>query len=119
MTDREKTHPFLQKDAINEINSRLQERYDANTLKTHLSCDKTTGRPQINKNCFDAIAHKNSWKSCNNKFHYKNANPELHYYSIDLVEEFIKKIMEHSDYLKNAKKSYNLARKQKNHGSVS
>lgn len=113
-TDREKTHPFLQKDAINEINSRLQDRYDEEILKKHLSHDKKTGTPLINKNCFDAVAFKNSWKSCNNKFHYKNANPELHYYSIELVEEFIKKIMEHCDYLINAKRSYNRARKQKN-----
>jgi hypothetical protein len=48
----------------------------------------------INPNCFASIISKGKWKQGDNKFHYKNKNPEIHYYSNDLVEEFIKKIME-------------------------
>jgi len=106
--DRSSTHPFLQKDAIEEINRRLHERYDDGKLKKHLTCtDKNTKKPVINRNCFDAVSHKNNWKKSNNKYHYENKNPEYHYYSLELVEEFIKKIMEHEQYLVNTKKSYN------------
>ncbi|KPV93126.1 hypothetical protein AN395_00252 [Pseudoalteromonas sp. P1-30] len=109
--DRSKSHPLLQKDAINEINLRLQERFDNAKLKKHLvkSC-KNTGMPIINPNCFAAILSKNNWKSSDNKFHYKNKNPEIHYYSLDLVEEFIKKIMEQESYL-SATKSWHNKRK--------
>ncbi len=106
--DRAKSHPLLQKDAINEINVRLQGRYDETKLKKHLSgtCRKT-GMPAINRNCFDAILFKNKWKQSNNRYHYKNQYPEIRYYSNDLIEEFIKKVMENESYLKVAKDSYN------------
>lgn len=106
--DRSKSHPLLQKDAISEINFRLQERYDIEKLKKHLvkSCNKT-GKPIINPNCFAAVLSKNKWKIGDNKFHYKNKNPEIHYYSNELVEEFIKKIMEQDTYLSNIKAWHN------------
>ncbi len=106
--DRSKSHPLLQKDAINEINLRLQERFDIGKLKKHLvkSC-KNTGVPIINPNCFASILAKNNWKSSDNKFHYKNKNPEIHYYSLDLVEEFIKKVMEQQNYLSATKAWHN------------
>lgn len=106
--DRSKSHPLLQKDAINEINHRLQERYDYEKLRKHLvkSC-KNTGKPIINPNCFAAILLKNKWKVSDNKFHYKNKNPEIHYYSNDLVEEFIKKVMEQETYLSKTKAWHN------------
>lgn len=109
--DRSKSHPLLQKDAINEINYRLQERYDIEKLKKHLvkNCSKT-GKPIINPNCFAAILSKNNWKVGDNKFHYKNKNPEIHYYSNDLVEEFIKKVMEQDTYLASTKAWHNRRR---------
>lgn len=57
---------------------------------------------------------KNSWKNSNNKYHHENSNPEYHYYSLALVDDFIKKIMEHEDYLCNTKKWYNKNRIRKN-----
>lgn len=109
-TDRNKTHPFLQKDAITEINSLLHSRFTDEKLSKHLTCrDKHTKKPVINRNCFEAVIQKNNWKNNNNKYHYKNINPEYHYYSLDLVEEFIKRIIEQESYLKNAKDSYNHA----------
>nr|WP_216620097.1 DUF3644 domain-containing protein [Vibrio coralliilyticus] len=106
--DRSKSHPLLQKDAINQINFRLAERYSQEKLKAHLvkSCAKA-GSPIINRNCFDAIVAKNKWKNGDNKFHYKNKNPEIHYYSNDLVEEIIKKVMDKKDYLSNVKNWFN------------
>lgn len=106
--DRSKSHPLLQKDAINEINNRLHQRFDTEKLKKHLvkSCSRT-GNPIINPNCFAAILSKNKWKLGDNKFHYKNENPEIHYYSYDLVEEFIKKVMEQDTYLRKTKAWHN------------
>ncbi|OOF16308.1 hypothetical protein BZG84_10625 [Salinivibrio sp. PR932] len=106
--DRSKSHPLLQKDAINQINIRLHERYDTEKLKKHLVklCSKT-GKPLINKNCFEAVLAKNKWKQSDNRYHYKNKNPEYHYYSNELVEEFVKKIMEQEGYLNSAKNWHN------------
>lgn len=113
--DRSKTHPYLQKDAIEEINKKLYELYSVEVIDKHLSfTDKKTGRKVINKNCFDAVICKNSWKNSNNKYHHENSNPEYHYYSLALVDDFIKKIMEHEDYLCNTKKWYNKNRIRKN-----
>ncbi|EGR4060001.1 DUF3644 domain-containing protein [Vibrio cholerae] len=111
--DRSKSHPLLQKDAINEINARLHERYDIEKLKNHLVCIcQKTSKPVVNRNCFDAVLAKNKWKQGDNRYHYKNKNPEIHYYSNELVEEFIKKIMEQDGYLSSAKHWHN--RKNKN-----
>ena len=105
--DRSKSHPLLQKDAINEINSRFHERFDIGKLKKHLAKNcKKTGKPNINPNCFASIDTKNKWKTGDNKYHYKNSNPEIHYYSNELVEEFIKKVMGQESYLAEAKAWY-------------
>lgn len=105
--DRSRTHPFLQKEAINQINRCLRERYELDKLERHLVALDKKGMPFINRNCFDAVLSKNKWKNSDNRFHYKNKNPELHYYSNDLVEEFIKVIMEHENYLRVAKEQHN------------
>jgi len=106
--DRSKSHPLLQKDAVNEINFRLNERFDTNKLSRHLlkNC-KHTGKPVINQNCFAAILAKNNWKKNDNKFHYRNKNPEIHYYSNELVEEFVKKVMDQEQYLRETKQWHN------------
>ncbi|MCL1128444.1 DUF3644 domain-containing protein [Shewanella sairae] len=106
--DRSRSHPLLQKDAISEINLRLHERFDIGVLQKHLTKNcKTTGKPIINPNCFASILAKNKWKQVDNKYHYKNKNPEIHYYSNELVEEFIKKVMDKDNYLRDAKSSHN------------
>ncbi|AKF39733.1 TPA: DUF3644 domain-containing protein [Yersinia enterocolitica] len=112
--DRSKTHPYLQKAAIEEINKKLHELYDEKILGKYLTnTDKITGKKSINKNCFDAVVCKNGWKSVNDKYHHKNNNPEYHSYSSILVDEFVKKIMEHESYLLNTKKNYNCNRNKK------
>lgn len=111
--DRSKTHPFLQKDAIAEINKKLYEDYNVEKLNKNLVYkDITTGKKIINKNCFDAVICKNEWKKTNNKYHHKNSNPEYHYYSQALVNEFINKVMAHENYLGNTKKWYNNPKKR-------
>lgn len=106
--DRSKSHPLLQKEAINEINSRLHERFDDSKLAKHLvkTC-RHTGKPIINPNCFGAILAKNKWKLTDNSYHYKNKNPEIHYYSNALVEEIVKKLMEQEGYLQTIKQWHN------------
>ncbi|WP_392566805.1 DUF3644 domain-containing protein [Utexia brackfieldae] len=106
--DRAISHPYLRSKAITEINKLLRERFIEDKLSKHLVCqDKTSNKYCINSNCFEAVIDKNKWKNSNNQFHYKNKDPELHYYSYELVNEFIKKIMEHEGYLSRAKTSYN------------
>lgn len=111
--DRSKTHPYLQKNAIEEINKKIDETYSGEIIEKHLVfTDKKTTKKIINKNCFDAVVCKNGWKTSNNKYHHKNSNPEYHYYSPALVEEFIKKVMAHEEYLTNTKKWYNTPKKK-------
>ncbi|MFC3032278.1 DUF3644 domain-containing protein [Pseudoalteromonas fenneropenaei] len=106
--DRSKSHPLLRKDAINEINGKLHDRYELAKLAKHLvKVCGNSGKPIINPNCFDAVVTKNKWKLSDNQYHYKNKNPEIHYYSNGLVEEFVKKVMEHEDYLKTTKQWHN------------
>ena len=113
--DRSRTHPYLQKDAIEHINEKIYELYSIEKIEKHLVFkDNKTGKKAINKNCFDAVICKNGWKNSNNKYHHKNNNPEYHYYSPALVDEFVKKAMTNEDYLMNTKKWYNARRsKQK------
>jgi hypothetical protein len=106
--DRSKTHPLRQKEAIKAINNLLHERYTNEKLSKHLvKYDQATDRFIINNNCFEAVLSKNKWKQSDNEYHHKNQNPDIHYYSDLLVEEFVKKIMNHESYLDIAKKSHN------------
>jgi len=111
--DRSRTHPYLRKNAVNEINKRIREEYTEDKISKHLvSKSKHTGKYVINSNCFDSVVYKNKWKNSNNEFHYKNTNPEYHCYSERTIEIFIKKVMGNVNYLQNAKDSYN-SRKSK------
>lgn len=112
--DRSRTHPYLQKDAIEHINEKIYELYSIEKIEKHLVFkDNKTGKKAINKNCFDAVICKNGWRKSNNKYHHKNNNPEYHYYSPALVDEFVKKAMTNEDYLMNTKKWYNARRSKK------
>lgn len=105
-TDRAKTHPFKESDAIKEINKRFYERYADDLLATNLVArNKQTSRPQINSYCFRSVVSKLKWKKSNNRYHYENKNPTLHYYSDYAIEDFIKKVMENEGYLKRVRNS--------------
>lgn len=115
-TDRDKTHPFRESDAINEINRRLYESYSNDVLEDKLVArNKTTKRPEINTYCFRSVVAKLKWKNSNNRHHYKNKDPVIHYYSDVAVQDFIDKIMTIQDYLEKARKgnSNNSRKKRK------
>ena len=113
-TDRDKTHPFKESAAINEINRRLYEQYSINVLKEKLVArNKKTKKPEINTHCFRSIAAKLKWKNSNNKYHYKNKDPVIHYYSDFAVQEFIEKIMSIEGYLEKARKGNSNKSKRK------
>lgn len=104
--DRKHTHPYNSTQSINEVNKRLYERYDDQTLTRHLFAkDKSSGRPIFNTYCFQALLHRLKWKKSDNEYHYASTNPEYHWYSDQAVEEIIKKIMAEEDYLKGARAS--------------
>jgi hypothetical protein len=107
--DRSRSHPYLQKQAIELINQRLYEKYVVDKINLHLvaTTNSAPERKIINKNCFDAVLAKNGWKLENNIYHYKNLDPVLHYYSETFITEFIEKIMASPTYLFNAKRDFN------------
>lgn len=102
----EKSHPYLQNDAIKEINKRLTEKFMEVKLKKCLPSTNKFGRPAINANCFQSLIHKLKWKNENNKYHHFIAKPGAHLYSEVALEEIIKKITTNDEYLLNTKKSY-------------
>lgn len=90
------------------MKGQMHERYTNEMLSKHLvKHDQVTDRFIINNNCFEAVVSKNKWKQSDNEYHHKNQNPDIHYYSDLLVEEFVKKIMNHESYLASAKKTHN------------
>jgi EC042_2821-lke REase/Protein of unknown function (DUF3644) len=112
-TDRDKTHPYKESDAIREINRRFYEKYDAVLLESRLvKRNKETQRPEINTHCFRSVVSKLKWRNSNNKYHYMNKDPEYHYYSDCVVEEFIDKVVNIDGYLKKARES-NSSKKSK------
>jgi hypothetical protein len=115
-TDREKTHPYKESDAIREINKRLYEKYSESVLENKLiSRNKNTKKPEINTHCFRSVVAKLKWKNSNNRHHYENKDPVYHYYSDFAIEEFIEKVMGIEGYLQNARASNspNAKRKEK------
>jgi hypothetical protein len=113
-TERHKTHPFKETDAIKEINKRLQERYAENLLDQRLvAYDKITKKPVVNSHCFRAVAWKLKWKKSDNKYHYENKDPIYHYFSDHAIEEFISKVMTIDGYLQKARKDYSEYHKKK------
>lgn len=105
--DRERTHPYRQKDAIRNINIRLNERYrPEDLLKALPGRDEKTGRPRVSSHDFQAGIAKLKWKSGNNRHHYKTSNPENHYYSEQAIDEFVGKVMEDESFLKKARESW-------------
>jgi len=111
--DREKSHPYLEKEAINVLNDRLYRKYDESTLSSILKAKcKKTGKLIINPHCYRAIVEKLKVKNSNNKYHHKNNKPELHYYSEEFIEYIMKKIEERNDFVIKAKSSYKPARKK-------
>lgn len=112
-TDREKTHPFRETKAIQEINERLYKRYSEQELSNKLvNKSKQTGKYEINSHCFRSVISKLKWKNSNNKHHYENKDPVCHYYLDIAIEDFIKQIMENNEYLINAKQSYQPGKKK-------
>ena len=104
--DRERTHPYRQKDAIRNINIRLNERYRPEDLLEALPGRDEMGRPRVSSHDFQVGIAKLKWKSSNNRHHYKTSNPENHYYSEQAIEEFVGKIMEDKLFLKKARESW-------------
>lgn len=110
--DREKSHPYLESDAIKVLNTQLRERFSNEILGRTLPAKcKKTSQPIINQHCFRSIVDKLKVKGCNNEYHYKNNNPELHYYSIAFIDHVIKKISESDEFVAAAKERYSKTKK--------
>ena len=103
--DREKTHPYLQKDIIKIINNRLNEQYRTEDLQEALPSRDDTDMPYINSHDFQAVIAKLKWKSSTNRYHYKSSNPEIHYYSDYAIDEFLAKVMDDKSFLVRARES--------------
>jgi hypothetical protein len=103
----DKSHPYLQSDAIKEINERLKSKFQEGKLRNCLHATDKAGKPTINANCFQSLIHKLKWKNGNNQYHHFITKPSAHLYSDLSLNEIIKKITSNDEYLRNAKKSYN------------
>lgn len=103
--DAERTHLYRQGEAITEINKKLHEKYDVDFLNERLPSRKDN-KAQLNQNCFQALIYKLKWKKANNKYHHFLARAKTHIYSVQAVDEIIKKITEDKTYLSSAKASY-------------
>ena len=110
--DREKTHPYRQKEAICEINKYLNEKYKETDLEHVLISRNSNKQPCINGYDFQAIIHKLKWKNSNNKKHYVNKNPECHYYSEYAVEEIVKNIINDVLFVSRCRDSYGNQKKK-------
>jgi hypothetical protein len=106
--DRERSHPYLESEAIKILNKHLVDKYSSELLdKILVARCKKSGKPIINQHCFRAMINKLKFKKSNNEYHYKNTNPELHYYSEKLVELLVEKIGEINNFVASSKQSYN------------
>ncbi len=103
--DAERTHPYKQGTAIDEISKRLKDKYDENFLKEHLPSRKND-ISYFNPNCFQSMIHKLSWKNSNNKYHHFLSTANTHLYSEAAITTIIDKIVKNTNYLLEAKKSY-------------
>ena len=110
--DREKTHPYRQKEVIFEINRSLNEKYKESDLKRALASRNKNQQPCINGYDFQAIIHKLKWKNGNNRYHHMSRNPEYHYYSEYAVEEIVKKIMNYVLSVSRCRDSYGNRKKK-------
>lgn len=111
--DRKNTHPYKAIDVVNEINRRLHERYDEDTLSKHLPArDKKSGKPVINNFCLKSLFYGLKWRNADNKFHYSSDNPEYHWYSEDAIEGIIEKIMNAQGFVTKARSDYSSRKKK-------
>ena len=104
--DREKTHPYRQKDAVRIINIRLNEQYRPEDLQEALPGRDDADRPRVSSHDFQVGIATLKWKSSNNRYHYKTKNPENHYYSDYTVDVFVGKIMHDKSFLERARQSW-------------
>ena len=113
--DRERTHPYRQKEMIPEINRRLNERYGKSDLEHVLISRNKNEQPCVNEYDFQAIIHKLKWKNSNNRYHHMSRNPEYHYYSEHAVEEIVKKIMSDASFVSRCRDSHGNRNKKITH----
>ena len=114
--DRERTHPYRQNDAVRRINVLLNERYRSEDLQEALPGRDKMGKPRVSSYDFQVGIAKLKWKSSNNRHHHKTLNPENHYYSEHAIDEFVAKVMNDRNYLKNARESWR--RRLKKHRQI-
>jgi len=91
--DLSRTHPYRQTDAIQKINSRLNE------------------DQQINSYGFQAFLHKNKIKK-RAQYHHQIEKPKTHRYSESLIDLVVDKIEQHEGYIQRARESYSRYRKE-------
>jgi len=91
--DLDKTHPYRQTDAIEEINSRLPEGQSVNSYG------------------FQAFLYKNNIKG-QAEYHHKIEKPKTHRYSDKLIALFVQKLEDDPDYIDRARDSYSEYRKR-------
>ena len=112
-TERSKTHPYRESNALKEINRRLREEYSEEILSRRLvKLNKDAGMSEVNSHCFRAVVEKLGWKKSDNRYHHQSKDPEYHYFSDAALDEFISKVMSNDGYLEKAKSDYSSKQKK-------
>jgi len=101
----DKTHPYLEKDAIKKVQDALVEKFTHEKLSRCL-VKFTNDIPQFNKHCFQSVIHKELWKTSNNEYHHYVEKLNAHLYSEKAINKIVAKITTNDDYLKNSKEKY-------------
>ncbi|HCC81994.1 MULTISPECIES: DUF3644 domain-containing protein [unclassified Methylophaga] len=101
----DKTHPYLEKDAIKKIQNKLNEKFTKEKLCKCLVKFKDEV-PVFNRHCFQSVIHKEKWKTSNNEYHHYVEKLNAHLYSDAAVNKVVEKITQNDEYLGNAKEKY-------------
>lgn len=101
----DKSHPYLQKDAINTIQNKLLEKFTTEKLLKCLVKVKNE-IPEFNSHCFQSVVYAELWKNSNNEHHHYVEKLDAHLYSEKAIVKIIEKITQNEVYLQKAKEKY-------------
>jgi len=107
--DPEKTHPLTRQTLLSSVLAKLAK-FDDEKLKRCLVAVKHN-KPTINTNCIDSCVHKLKWQNSDNEYHHHQKISGRHLYSMQAVEELIKRITENEKFVQEAKDKFNNRKK--------
>ncbi len=99
--DPKKTHPYMAKDLVHQIDMRLKQKYSEEKLAQILPKREKT---KFNMQDFTCITENENWKHNSNKYHFDHGSQAKHTYSDECINFIINKIESDKEYLTLVKK---------------